>query len=281
MDGVVTMAALCSAVLHATWSAMAYRFPDQAVGFAMMGWVSVLFGLTLVTLAEPPATASWPWILASILVHVVYTVALVYANGLARFSQVYPISRGLAPVLVASMIPFGIGDALTPRQLIAVTVIVAGLLVFASVKADALSIRAGAVSVAVVVSALIASYTIIDGLGVRRSGSTLGYTGWLSLGQGLLTVVVLQSRRTLRKRLSAHRSLWKWAALGGAMASAGYATIIWAQQHGTLAVVAALRETSILFATAIGVVVFREGAGVRRLVAATLVVAGIAVLQLN
>jgi drug/metabolite transporter (DMT)-like permease len=281
MDGTVTLAALCSALLHATWSAMAYRFRDQAVGFAMMGWVSVVFGLTLIAVATPPARASWPWIVASILVHVVYTVALVHANGLARFSQVYPISRGLAPVLVASMIPLGIGDRLTPRQLVAVGVIVAGLLIFASVKADAASLRSDAVRVAVVVSALIGTYTIIDGLGVRTSGSALGYAGWLSIGQGLLTVAVLQSRRTLRQRLFEQRGLWKWAVVGGSMASAGYATMIWAQQHGTLAVVAALRETSIVFATIIGVLVFREGAGARRLVAAILVVAGIAMLQLS
>ncbi len=258
---------------------MAYRFKDQALGFTMMGWVSVGFGLLLITLSTPPGRDSWMWIASSVAVHVVYTVALVHANGLAQFSQVYPISRGLAPVLVASTVLMGVGDPLTGRQVMSVGVIVAGLMIFASVKADTSALSTKAVPVAIAVSVLIASYTVIDGLGVRVSGSVLGYTGYLSLGQGLLTIVALQIRRGTRAALRDHHDLWTWAIIGGVFASTGYATTIWAQQHGTLAVVAALRETSILFATLIGVLVFREGASLRRVVAAVVVVSGIVLLH--
>lgn len=281
MDPAVTLAALISALLHAIWSAMAYRFRDQAVGFAMMGWVSVLFGSVLVLVADPPDKSSWQWIVASILVHVLYTVALVCANGMSQFSQIYPISRGLAPILVAGAVVLGMGDPLSRQQMLSVGVIVLGLMIFASAKADAASMRSGAVPVAVLVSALIAAYTVIDSVGVRDSGSVLGYSGWLSLGQGVFTVIVLQSRQDLRRRLSEQRSLWKWAMVGGTLASAGYTTMIWAQQHGVMAVVAALRETSILFATIIAVVLFREGAAPRRIAAAAVVVVGIVVLQLS
>jgi drug/metabolite transporter (DMT)-like permease len=267
--------------MHATWSSMAYRFKDQVLGFAMMGWVSIAFGLVLILASAHPARASWGWIACSVLLHVVYTVALVKANGLAQFSQIYPISRGLAPVLVASLVLLGVGDQLTGRQVASVAVIVVGLMIFASVRAEVSALGSRALPMAIVVSVLIAAYTVVDGLGVRQSGSVLGYTGFLSLGQGVLTVAALQTRGGMRERFARNRALWKWSLAGGLLASGGYATTIWAQQHGTLAVVAALRETSILFATIIGVLVLREGASLRRVLAATVVVSGIVLLHLG
>lgn len=279
MSTAVTVAALASALMHATWSSMAYRFRDQALGFVMMAWVSLAVGLGLVLLAEPPRRDCWPFVAASVVVHVGYTVALTRANDLAQFTQVYPISRGLAPVLVAGAVVVGVGDGLDLRQGLSVGVIVVGLLVFASVRADRAALGSRAVPVAAGVSVLIATYTVIDGIGVREAGTAVGYMAWLATGQGALTVAVLGSRGDLRRRLRQHPELWTWALVGGVLAVAGYGTTVWAQQHGSLAVVAALRETSIVFATLIGVVVLREGAGARRVVASLVVVAGIVLLH--
>jgi drug/metabolite transporter (DMT)-like permease len=124
-----------------------------------------------------------------------------------------------------------------------------------------------------------AIYTVLDGVGVRQAGSVLGYLAWLSAVHGLMAAAWLTAR--LKTRLThAGRGPWALGALGGLLATVAYGLVIWAQAHGNIAVVSALRETSIVFAAAIGVLIFGEAAGVRRILAVVLVASGIALLRL-
>ncbi len=279
MGTLVTLAVLGSALLHAAWSAIAYRFSDQELGFAMLSWVSAGCCAAVMPLVPPPAPASWPFLAASVGVHVAYVLLLIRAYRVAHFSQAYPLSRGLSPVLVAAVALLWLGEQLTRAQLGAMVLIICGLLLLALARLGGEPLDLPAALAAVSVSAMIAGYTILDGIGVRLASSVLGYLAWLGALHTFLTALWLTAR--LRSKLvRARRGLWLLGTLGGVMASVGYGLVVWAQAHGQLAVVAALRETSIVFGAAIGVLVFGEAAGPRRIMAAVLVVVGIAVLRL-
>jgi drug/metabolite transporter (DMT)-like permease len=279
MGTLITLAVLASALLHAAWSAIAYRFNDQELGFAMLSWVAAGCYAAVMLVVPPPAPASWPFLAASVVVHVAYVLLLIRAYRLAHFSQAYPLSRGLSPVLVAVVALLWLGERLTPAQLGAIALVLCGLLLLALARLSGEPLDLTAATAAGNVSVMIAGYTLLDGIGVRQAGSAVGYLAWLGALHCLLTGLWLTTR--LRSRLTrARRVLWLRGALVGVMASLGYGMVVWAQAHGQLAVVAALRETSIVFGAAIGVLVFGEPAGPQRITAAALVVAGIAVLHL-
>ena len=273
---------LLAALMHATWSALAYRFSDQAAGFAMMLWATMPIALVLVVVAPRPGLASVPYLLASVVLHVVYTLGLVRANQVAQFSQLYPISRGLAPVIVAVVVLCGwsgVNEHLSAHQLLAIAVVLLGLLTLASTRVHAQAWKADPILVAIAIAVAIAAYTIVDGAGVRRAGSVLGYFGWLSLGLSVGTGMLLTIPADVRRRIRATPRMWPRATVGACLSSGGYGLVIWAQAHGSVAVVAALRETSVVFATVIGVYVFGEGWGRRRILAALAVVTGLNILH--
>ena len=284
MSADLTALVLLAALMHATWSALAYRFSDQAAGFTMLLWATVPMALTLVVLAPAPDAGSLPYLVASVVLHIVYTLGLVRANQVAQFSQLYPISRGLAPVIVAVAVLSdwaGVDEDLSIRQLVAIMMVLVGLLLLASTRVHAQARRAGPILAAVLIAAAIASYTVVDGAGVRKAGSVLGYFGWLSLGLSLGSALLLSSRADVRRRIRAAPRLWWRAVTGACLSSGAYGLVIWAQAHGSISVVAALRETSVVFATVIAVCLFDEGWGARRIVAAAAVVAGLAILHVG
>ncbi|HET9141390.1 EamA family transporter, partial [Actinophytocola sp.] len=124
-----------------------------------------------------------------------------------------------------------------------------------------------------------AGYSVLDGVGVRASGTTAGYLAWMSLLDGAAVVLVLAVRRG-RRLVRDCRAVWRVGVVSGAVATAAYGIAVWAQARTSLATVAALREVSILFGALIGLVVFREPLGLRRVAGAALVVTGIALLTL-
>lgn len=285
MDVTVTAAVLASAVLHAVWSALAYRFDDQVAGFAVLFWVTFLIATPLVLFTPAPDPASWPFLAGSVMAHIGYTLALIRANALAEFGQVYPISRGLAPVLVTAAAVTGLAgpqDRLTIADIGALTVVVSGLILNATTGLGRRRIAGGptsAVPAAALIAFLIATYTVLDAFGVRRVAEPFSYIAWLAMTQGLFSAAVLTLRPGVTQRLLRPNGLWSLGALGGVLSVTAYSTTIWAQARGSLALVAALRETSIIFATLISVLIFGERAGKRRLIAAGLIVTGIVLLH--
>ncbi|MFE9452496.1 EamA family transporter [Streptomyces sp. NPDC006739] len=275
----VPVVVLTAAVLHAGWNALAHAIPNKLAGFTLINLVFVGVSAIWVSFTPLPGSAAWPFIAASALLQVAYQTLLLQAYRLGDFGQMYPVARGVAPLLVAVLSVSVLGQELSAPELTGVLIISAGLVALA--LADGLPDRAQlpALTAALGTGVMIASYTIVDGTGVRRSDSVFGYIAWSFLLQGMLFCAgafVLGGRRlSARLRDAPMRGL-----TGGVLSLTAYALVVWAQDHGDLASIAALRETSIVIAALLGTVFFRERLGGRRLAASVTVVAGIAVLQL-
>lgn len=276
--GVVAVV-LLAAVLHAVWNAIAHAIGDQLVGFALIGTVCTVVGAAIVLAAPTPAGASWPLLAASASLHVVYNLLLMRCYRLGEFGQVYPLARGTSPWLVAIGATVFAGENLPAVRLAGVLVISAGLvdLVFAG----GVPTRAArpAIAAAVLTGVVIASYTTVDGIGVREAGTVAGYAGWLFLLQGpVLPLAALTVRREQLWR--AVRPHLRTGLLGGVLSFAAYALVLWAQTRGALAPIAALRETSVIVGAVLGAVFFRERFGGWRIAATCLVVAGVLLINL-
>ena len=270
---------LLAAVLHATWNALLKGGQDRLATFVLLD----LTGVVLCTLAVPllpgPAPASWGFIALSTLIHTGYKLLLIesYRTG-GDLSQVYPLARGSAPLLVAGFAGLVVGERLGPLRLAGVLVVCVGLVLLVGVNGRQVAAHRRAVGFALATGVSIAAYTVADGLGVRRSGSALAYIAWLFLAEGLPLPVYAATwgRRHLKAGLRANLAR---GLVCGVLALAAYGLVIWAQTRGALAVVAALRETSVVVAALIGSVVFGERFGYRRTVAAAVVTAGIVLLN--
>jgi drug/metabolite transporter (DMT)-like permease len=275
----VLLVVLFAAVLHASWNAIAHAIPDRLIGFALMGVTDVVVGAAIVVLAPAPARASWPYIAVSAALHVVYMLLLMQCYRIGDFGQMYPISRGTAPWLVAIGAAVFAGEALPVLRLIGVAVISAGLLCLVFAGGVPSRKQRTAIAAALLTGVSIACYTTLDGLGVRQAGTAAGYTGWLFLLQGPpLPILAFLVRR---KQLWSPARDYAWAGLtGGALSLLAYGLVLWAQTRGPLALVAALRESSVVAGAFIGAVMFHERFGRWRVLAAVLVAVGILFIAL-
>lgn len=294
----VLAAVLGSAVIHAGWNAAAKAIGQRLVASALMGAGYLIFGGLWCFLTPLPAAASWPYLGTSAILQTGYLLLLTaaYANG--EFRQVYPLARGTAPVLVTAFSLIFLAEHLAVWQLVGIALVVGalGALVGASGRPAGGGTAPIGVLLAVATGVVIASYSLVDGLGVRQSGSAAGYAAWLMMLQGPLLIAVCvglagDGRAGDRRAGGGYvladairRGGARTVALGlvGGLASiAAYAIVLWAQDRASLAVVSALRETSVLFAGVIGALFFAERLSPRQLVAAAGVVAGIALIQLG
>jgi drug/metabolite transporter (DMT)-like permease len=276
VGGLIFVAVLAAAVLHATWNAIAKLIPDHRVAAGAMALSGVGVGAVGVMLLPVPLPESWPFLATSVVLQAGYLLLLTRAYGSGEFGQVYPLARGLPPLLVTGVSLAVLGERLSPGQLVGVVVVSLALttMVFAGGRP-----RPGTgLGLAAATGVVIACYTLVDGVGVRHSGQPLSYAMWLFFLQGPLVLAtgrVLYGRgygRTLAG--SARLGL-----LGGSLALTAYALVLWAQSQAPLALVSALRETSLLFAGVLGTLVFRERFSLVRLAATVCAVVGVVLLQ--
>ena len=294
----VTLAVLAAAVTHAAWNAIAHAIRDQTLAFALIGVGGVAVSIPLVILAALPRSPSWPYLLASVGIHIFYNLLLMQCYRLGEFSQVYPLARGVSPLVVTILAAIFVHEHLALWQVAGVVVVSAGLafLVFAGGRARPGGSgpaaaggkvgrvvppgkqSRGAFLAAVGTGLTIAAYTTVDGVGVRASASPAGYIGWLILLQSLCVPLfaVVRRREVLLKQ---PRRILASGLLAGGLSVLAYGLVLWAQTKGALAPIAALRETSVIFGAIIGTVVFREPFGRARITATVLVVAGIVMLN--
>jgi len=273
----VTLAVIAAAVTHAVWNAIAHGIKDQTLAFALIGVGGIAVGIPLVIVAAMPHGDCWPYLLGSVAIHIFYNLLLMQCYRLGEFSQVYPLARGTSPLVVSILAAIFIHEHLTLPQIAGVLVVSAGLA--ALVLAGRRPGRA-AFAAAVGTGLTIAAYTTVDGVGVRLSGSPVGYIGWLMVLESLCVpmfavfrrrdVLLKQPKRILLAGLSA-----------GALSVLAYGLVLWAQTRGALAPIAALRETSVIFGAIIGTLIFREPFGRTRIAATVLVAAGIVLLNLS
>jgi drug/metabolite transporter (DMT)-like permease len=274
----VTSAVILAALLHAAWNAAAHRINDRAVASALIGSASAVAGLCVVPWVRVPSGAAWPYLLGSVAVHVVYLLLLMRSYRLGDFNRMYPLARGTSPLVVAVLAVTVVGQPLSGLHAAGVVAVSAGLAVLVLAGGAFHSSDRSAVTAAVLTGLAIASSTVLDGVGVRHAGSTLGYIGWLFLLQGpIFPLLMLAQRR--RRLLADVRPFVALGLVSGLVSVAAYGIVIWAQTRSNLASVAALRELSIVFAAVIGMVFFHERFGWVRTAGAALAVVGVLLLN--
>ncbi|MFD5567004.1 EamA family transporter [Streptomyces cadmiisoli] len=277
MTPLVTAAVLAAAVTHAGWNAIAHRITDKLVGFTLISGGGLLIGLAAVPFVAFPAAAAWPYLFTSAAIHIVYYALLMRSFRLGDFGQAYPIARGTAPLVVTALAAVFAHEVPDGWAAAGIALSCAGLTGVALWGLRGRRPDWPAIGAALATGATIAAYTLVDGLGVRASGSPLGYIAWLMALQGSL----IPAYALYRWRAEAPRLLAPFARLGllgAAMSVAAYALVLWAQTEAELAPIAALRESSILVGAAIGAVVFKERFGLPRIAAAGLLVIGIGLM---
>ena len=271
----VVPAVLLAALLHAGWNAVAHAVPDRQVGFFLLNLAVAAVAIPFLPFTGLPASAAWPFLLGSVALHAAYNLLLLRSYQLGDFGQTYPLARGTAPLVVAVVSVTVVGQPLGLREAVGVLTVSAGLLVLVLGRGR---FRAGrpAVAAALLTGLAIASYTVLDGVGVRRADATAGYIAWLFALQGPLIAMLVAGRR--RGILRASRPLLVPGLASGVVSLLAYGLVIWAQSQGKLATVASLREVSIVFGALIGATFFHERLGPLRVVGAVIVLTGVVLL---
>lgn len=269
---------LFAALMHASWNAVVKAGSNRLIVLAALKVPTMIIGAVLLVIEGPPAVESVPYALGSATAFCGYAFFLLRGYGAGDLNFVYPIARGTAPLFVAIGAAFVLGEWLTTGEMIGFGAICAGLLLLASGGRQGGSWAAA--SAALAVSFFIGIYTLLDGIGGRLSGNALAYTalGNLLSGIPLLAYVYLRGASDLHSYL---RQRWLTAAFGGSLMFLTYALVIFAMTLAPLAHIAALRETSVVFAAIIGALILKERAGWRRAVASLVVAAGIVILLLS
>lgn len=273
MDIGIAMAVLLAAALHAGWNALIKIKSDRLV---VMGVVT-LFGSAVSLMALPflplPAPESWPLLAAAILLHTAYHFALPFAYARGDLGQVYPIARGSAPLLVTIGAFMLAGEGISAFALAGVLCLTAGVMALAFEGGYSILHNRKAVLSAFATGLIIASFTLVDGLGARQSGDALSFAVWVTFLDGILTAAIVAAIKG-RAVLTTARRHAVAALTGGAMQVGAYWIIVWALTLAPMAMVSALRETSVLFAILLSTFVLREGFGAWRFLSAALVAAG-------
>ena len=281
MDNLVFLAVLFAALCHAGWNALVKGGLDVLSATTLISIGSGLVALVLLPFAGMPASASWPWLVASALIHLFYFAALIESYRTGDLGQVYPIARGAAPLMTAIAAVGLLGERLTVVGWGGILVLVAGVFLLSARGGRALAaIDRRAVGFALFTALTICGYSVVDGTGARLSGNPTAYTLWMFVGNALVLVPYALYRGG-RGIFPPMRAYWRRGLAGGAMQLVSYGIAIWAMTVAPIAIVAALRETSVLFGAAIAVVVLKEPLRAARIVAALLIVAGLVLIRLQ
>ena len=252
---------------------------DRLRSMLMLTLAMGLFGLMMLSVFPWPARASVPFVIASGIIHCGYKLFLIRAYAAGDLSQVYPLARGTAPLLTTAAAFLFVGEVLSPFTALGIALILAGIYVLGLHGHSRLArMNKPAILFALATSAFIAAYSIVDGLGVRQSGTASGYTAAVFTVDCLIfsTVVLVWRGPAVLAGLGGQ---WHKGAIAGVLSLGSYWVALWAMTQAPIGVVASLRETSILFAMTLGVLWLKEPLTPWRVVGAILIVTGAAVLR--
>jgi drug/metabolite transporter (DMT)-like permease len=280
MDSFVFAAVLCAAACHAAWNASIKRGLDPLAITVAISIGAALVSLVFVPFVGLPAAAAWPWVIASVLVHLVYFASLIESYRAGDMGQVYPIARGSAPLMTAGATTLFVGEPVALTGWFGIALLAAGVLLL-SLRGgrDLAKLNRRAVAFALFTAVTICAYSIIDGVGARRAGSAHAYSVALFVGIGPVMTAYALVRKG-NASLAAVAQSWKIGFAGGALQLGSYGIAIWAMTVAPIAIVAALRETSVLFGALIAVAVLKEPLRAGRLAAALLIVVGLVLIRL-
>ncbi len=279
MSFVVFCAVIGAALLHAGWNAMVKGARDK-----QLNMVAVVIGhlpLALIALLFSPAPnmASLPYLITGIALHFGYQLVLLRAYHNGDLTQIYPIARGSAPMIVAVVSVVFLGVSLQTLEIMAVATIGLGILSIALVRSSDGMHNPQGVKLALITGCFIAAYSLVDGMGARAAGTAMGFYGWLAVSNALLMIAFIAYRAPHQFRalvISGKRVFL----IGGSASFVAYGIVIWAFTQAPIALVTALRETSIIFALLIGVFVLREKMDLAKLASTAITLIGVALLRL-
>lgn len=280
MTGFLFTLVLAAALMHAGWNAIVKVVGDRLVSLALVNLTHSLLALMFLPFVGLPAPESWPFLIASILIHQAYYLGLIMQYRFGDFGQVYPLARGASPLIVAAAAWIWADEQLAPWALLAILLISGGILSLALSGRGQRNNRQ-AVAWAMFTAFNIAAYSVADGLGARASGNAAAYIVWLFLCDGLPLPLLLPFFRRGPQLTLALRRYWRPGVIGGALSATAYGVVIWVMSQAPLAMVTALRETSVIAAALIGALVLGESFGRRRILASGLVALGVILLQLS
>jgi drug/metabolite transporter (DMT)-like permease len=279
MSAGVMAAVLLGALLHAGWNALIRGSSERTLDTVLVVAGAALIAALALPFAPLPAAASWPFLLASGLIHVAYflLVALSYRHGELSFA--YPLMRGAAPVVSALAAALLLSESLPAGSWLGVLLIGGGIMLMAADSWRSGAFQGRAALAALATAAVIVVYTLVDGAGVRLSGHAAAYTGWVFVLTAIPLVAMFLCRNGAAAR--AHfRRCWHRGLLGGACTLGSYGLALWAMTHAPIALVAALRETSVIFGALLAVLLLGERPGRLRWAAIAIVSAGAAAIKL-
>jgi drug/metabolite transporter (DMT)-like permease len=281
MENFVFLAVLFAAACHAGWNALIKVGLDPLSTTTLISIGSGVVALAFIPLVGVPAWAAWPWLVASVAIHLFYFASLIEAYRTGDLGQVYPIARGAAPLMTATVTTFLIGEKLSVVGWIGIFALVTGvLLMSARGGRDLARIDRRAISFAFITALTVCGYSVVDGIGARLSLNPNAYSVWLFAG---IAVVMLPYAlfRDGRDVIPAMQQYWQRGIAGGALQFLSYGIAIWAMTVAPIAVIATLRETSVLFGAVIAVVILKEPLRAVRIIAACLIVAGLTLIRLQ
>jgi drug/metabolite transporter (DMT)-like permease len=281
VTSLVFLAVLFAALCHAGWNALIKTGLDPLATTTLITLGSAVVASPMLPFVGVPDMAAWPWLIASIVIHLFYFAGLIESYRAGDLGQVYPIARGAAPLLTATLAAFAVGERLGVLAWAGIALLASGVLL--------LSLRGGrdlarfdrrAVGFALFTALTICAYSVVDGIGARLSANPAAYVLWLFVGFAL----VLPPYARLREGAGLFKPMllvWRRGLLGGGMQVLSYGVALWAMTLAPIAIVAALRETSVLFGAAIAVIVLHEPLRMLRIAAAVLIVSGLVLIRLQ
>ena len=283
MDPFVFGAVLFAAACHAGWNASIKRTLDPLATTVLIAVGAAVNALPVIPFVGWPVLASWPWLIASIVIHLFYFAGLIECYRVGDLGQVYPIARGAAPLMTATMTTIFVGERLGLYGWGGIAMLAAGVLL--------LSLRGGrelakldrvAVGFALFTAVTVCAYSVVDGIGARLAGpgKATAYSTVLFVGIAPVVVAYALVRRGSAV-LPQMVPFWRIGLGGGALAVISYSIAIWAMTVAPIAVVAALRETSVLFGAVIAVIVLKEPLRAVRIAAALLIVCGLVLIRIQ
>lgn len=279
MTTTIFLSVLVGALLHASWNSTIKVRLDRTVTMLLLALFQCAIALPLLTFVDAPSTDAIWWIVAAAFLHAGYKIFLIQAYTHADLSQAYPLARGLAPMIVTVFSMLSLGESFCIQQLAAISLISAGILLMAAKGSPHGRMTGKALFFALGTAAFTASYTLVDGMGARIAQTAIGFLLWMAIGDAIVMAAwaYLVRGNTLFKALGPE---WKIGLATGAMSLASYGIAMWAFTQAPLALIAALRESSILFAVLISAWVLREHVTIWRWMSALSIACGIILMKI-
>lgn len=279
MSASVFFLVLAAAAMHASWNALLKVRGDRFIAVLLMSFGMGVVALPLLPFMAIPHGSAWMWLVMSICLQTGYKYFLTRAYATGDFAVAYPLARGSAPLLTTLGSVALLGEAPGPIAIMGIVILCIGV-VMMSLRSRGEGFGGRSALFALTTAAFIAGYTLTDGIGARSALDGISYIVWLFVLDGVVSLVLCLFLRGSRT-FPAMRSEWKIMLGGGLLGATAYGIAVWAMTKAPIAAVAALRETSILFAMLLSVFLLGETISRRRIVAALIIVAGVLALRLG